>query len=328
MALFRCNKCGHVREVGNDFIGKSVKCPKCNETAPIYNTITFIKALIKKYIIQGNQLKELQLDNEQKLDIQVVKSTPPEDIDIYNTTALAQYSQYSPIEKWFEKNQIQIEINQGANDTTGFFDEIALLIGNNFKTLKFASDHIKYIQNKGYTNVKLDLSKKNKNEIQQIKSFCKEMYDYSFVARYHFQHKDNVIYLTLQTAPKIRNFFNGKWMEWFTFMKVLEFFRDKNMNTSCIRSLGIKHQDGVMNELDIFFLTQNNIPVCIECKSGEFRADIDKYLKLKKKLKLGKNQFIICVFGLSSEQTKGMTSMYDLTFTNETNLINHIEKIT
>ena len=218
--------------------------------------------------------------------------------------------------------------NQDANDTTGFFDEIALLIGNNFKTLKFASDHIKYIQNKGYTNVKLDLSKKSKNEIKQIKAFCKEMHDYSFVAKYNYQKNNNAIHLTLQTAPRIRNFFNGKWMEWFTFMKLLEFFRDKNLNTSCARSLKVSFQNGISNELDIFFLTQNNIPVCIECKSGEFRGDIDKYLKLRKKLQLGKSQFIVCAFGLSQEQTQGMSSMYDITFTNENNLIKHIEKIT
>jgi len=33
MALFRCNKCGHIREVGNDYVGKSVKCPKCDADA-------------------------------------------------------------------------------------------------------------------------------------------------------------------------------------------------------------------------------------------------------------------------------------------------------
>ena len=40
-----------------------------------------------------------------------------------------------------------------------------------------------------------------------------------------------------------------------------------------------------------------------------------------------KNQFIICVFGLSQEQAKGMTSMYDLTFVNETSLIQHIQTV-
>jgi len=76
-----------------------------------------------------------------------------------------------------------------------------------------------------------------------------------------------------------------------------------------------------------FFLINENIPVCIECKSGEFRGDIDKYLKLRKKLKIPKEQFILCAFGLSQKQTQGLTTMYDLTFTNETNFINHIQEI-
>ncbi|MCD4743745.1 MAG: DUF1887 family protein [Desulfobacteraceae bacterium] len=193
--------------------------------------------------------------------------------------------------------------------------------------LKFVSDQIKYIQNKGYTNVKLDLSKKNQKEINQITSFCKEMHDYSFVAKYFYQKKDKIIRLTLQTAPKIRAFFNGIWMEWFTFIKLLEFFQDKKIDASCMRSIQVSFPNGVSNELDIFFLTKKNTPVCIECKSGEFRQDIDKYLKLLKQLNIQKDQFILCIFGLSKEQTQGLTSMYDLTFTNEINLMSHIEKI-
>jgi hypothetical protein len=154
------------------------------------------------------------------------------------------------------------------------------------------------------------------------------LYDYSFVAKYFYEKKDKVIRLKLQKAPKIRDFFNGVWMEWFTLMALLEYFRDKKIDVSCLRSLEVSFQNGTSNELDIFFLTKNNIPVCIECKSGEFRQDIDKYLKLRKQLKINKNQFVICVFGLSQEQTQGMTSMYDLTFANENNLIEHIEKIT
>ena len=51
----------------------------------------------------------------------------------------------------------------------------------------------------------------------------------------------------------------------------------------------------------------------------------NKYLKLKKRLNIYKDNFIVCIFGLTEEQTIGMTSMYDITFTNEANLITHIE---
>ena len=325
MALFRCNKCGHIREVGNDYIGKTVNCPKCDQITPIYDTIAFVRALILKHNTLNIKLQKLR--KKYVKENGVVESEPIEIIDIYNTKVLMQADKYEPIIRWFGRRNIQVQVNLESIDTTGFFDEIALSIGDNFNVLRFVSDQIKYIQNKGYTNVKLDVSRKTKDEIKQITSFCKEMYDYSFVAKYYYQKKDKVIRLTLQTAPKIRDFFNGIWMEWFTLMKLLEFFRDKKIIASCMRSLNITFPNGISNELDIFFLTKSNVPVCIECKSGEFRQDIDKYLKLRKQLNIEKNQFIICVFGLSKEQTLGMTSMYDLTFTNEANLIDHIEKI-
>jgi len=108
-------------------------------------------------------------------------------------------------------------------------------------------------------------------------------------------------------------------------MKLLEFFRDKKMAAACLRSLRITFPNEVSNELDIFFLTKDNVPICIECKSGEFRHDIDKYLKLRKQINLDKRQFLLCVFGLSQEQTQGMTSMYDITFVNENNFIHHVD---
>jgi phage FluMu protein Com len=318
-----------MREAGCEYIGKSVKCPQCKEITRIYDTKIFVEALLKKYIIQNKELKELQqkISKEGNADIQIIENNYIEEIDIHNTKVLTQADQYEPIVQWFEKRKIHIQINQEAIDTTGFFDEVALTLGSNFNVLKFVSNQIKYIQNKGYTNVKLELSKKNPDEIKQITSFCKEMHDYAFIAKYYYQKKDKIIRLTLQTAPKIKNFFNGIWMEWFTLMKLLKFFGDKRINPSCMRGLNISFPNSTSNELDIFFLTKDNIPVYIECKSGEFRQDIDKYLKLRNQLNIDKSQFVICVFGLSKEQANGMTSMYDLTFVNETNLIDHIEKI-
>jgi phage FluMu protein Com len=329
MAIFRCKKCGHLREVGNDFIGKSVKCPKCTTVVPIYNTVPFITALIQQNISQQNELKELRqrVTDEDELEIQIIDDDSFDEIDIHNTKILTQSVKYEPIIQWFKRKNIKTEIDQDAIDTTGFFDEIALSMGGNYGVLKFVCNQIKYIQNKGYKNVKLDLARKSQEEIKQIKAFCKELYDYSFVARYHYQKKDQTIRLTLQTVPKIRSFFNGTWMEWFILMKLLIFFQEKKINNSCTRGLNISFPNGATNELDIFFLTEKNIPVCIECKAGEFRRDIDKYLKLRKQLKLDKNQFVLCIFGLSQEQTQGMSSMYDLTFTNEANLINHIGNI-
>jgi len=110
-------------------------------------------------------------------------------------------------------------------------------------------------------------------------------------------------------------------------MELLEFFYEKKLNPACARSIDISFSEGTSNELDIFFLTEDGIPICIECKTGEFRHDIDKYSSLRKKLKMEKGQFVICVFGLSQEQAQGMSSMYELTFVNENTLINHMRTV-
>ena len=328
MAIFRCNKCGHVREVGSDYIGKSVKCPKCDNSATIHDTVSFLNALITKHIIQMKELRKLrkELTNDNS-DQETAENFSFEDIDIHNTNIFTQNNSFAPIIDWFEKRNIKVQVNPYAVDTTGFFDEIALLLGNNFSVLSFVSNQVKYIQNKGYTNVKIELSKKKQKEIQQITSFCKVLHDYSFVAKYHYQKKDKIIRLTLQTAPKIRDFFNGIWMEWFALMKLLEFFRDKRMNPACTRNLNISFSGSNSNELDLFLLTEKGVPICVECKTGEFRHDIDKYLSLRKQLNIEKTQFVICVFGLSQEQAQGMSSMYELTFVNENDLIQHIQTV-
>jgi hypothetical protein len=74
-------------------------------------------------------------------------------------------------------------------------------------------------------------------------------------------------------------------------------------------------------------LIDGNLPICIECKTGEFRQNIDKYLTLRKRLGINGKHFIMCVTGLSEEHAKGLTTMYDLTFTSERELASQLARI-
>lgn len=329
MALFRCNKCGHLREVVSDYIGKSVKCPKCKETASVYDTVGFIKNVIEKYREKSKELHDLKLQfaaNELS-EFEIYEEPSLENIDIYNTSALAQSDQHEAIIQWFKNNQIQADINPKAIDTTGFFDEVALDLGSNYNCLKDVHEQIKWVQRKGYTNVKVSLSSKSQKEVREITRFCQQLYEYAFVAKYYYQKQDKIIRLTLQTAPTIVNFFNGEWMEWYVFMRLLEFSKDKQLQVSFSRNLVVKFPNEDSHEFDVFLLLDNKFPICIECKSGEFRQHIDKYCKLRKRMKVDKEQFFLCAVGLSQEQAQGLTSMYDVTFVNETNFLDHVENL-
>lgn len=329
MAIFRCNKCGHLREVTNDYIGKPVKCPRCSQVTPIYDTVVYVEKLLEKFLAQRKELKLLQ---RECITIDEVYNTDePQaslgEIDLFNTTALTEHHQFVPIIDWFKKKKIQIGVDPKQLDTTGFYDEIAVALGSNYDTLKEVSEKIKRIQKKGYVNLNLPLSKKSQKEVREVVEFCQNLYEYSFVAKYFYQKDEKIIRLTLQTIPTIINFFNGIWFEWFVFIKTTEYLRDKKCSFACSRNITVTFTNEDLHELDVVFLMNNRSPICIECKTGEFRQDIDKYSNLRKRLNVEKSHFLLCVVGLSQEHAQGLSSMYDLTFVNEKNFLDHIGKL-
>lgn len=329
MAVFRCNECAYLQEVPAKHIGKAAKCPHCQQEGTIYDTVSFIEKILEKYSIQEKRLREIQEQlqpNKQKNSAGAAKKSL-EEIDIYHTDALKSDEQYGPVLKWFEQQQIAVEFDPKSVDTTGFFDEIAVALGTNYDTLKEVVDQIKYVQKKGYLDVKLNLGKKSQEQIKQITAFCRNLLNYSFVAKYFYQKENRIIRLKLQTIPAIVNFFNGEWMEWLIFMRLLEFLQKTKLPFSCLRSASITFPNKDVHEIDIFFLINNSIPVCIECKSGQFQQYIDKYLTLRKRMHLNKENFLLCIIDLSQKQCEGLTGMHELTFVNESNFVAHLETV-
>ena len=329
MAILRCNNCNYLREVPNEHAGKTVKCPVCEQLAPIHDSVAFIKKVIEKYNILLAKYRELEQLAPLKDSTSVVVSATSsnEEIDLHNTTAMRNSTQFKPIIDWFETKQIQVDVNLQALDTQGFYDEIAVDLGNNFDVLQNILEKIKKTQRSNYTTVNLNISKQSQKEIKLITGFCKDLYDYSFVAKYFYNKNDKRIHLNLQTAPAIINFFNGEWLEWYVFMKLVKVFYEKKDLFSCLRSFTINFPNEDKHEIDIFFLINSRIPLFIECKSGEFRSMIEKYNRLRKRLNIDKSNFLVLVLGISEEQTNGLTNMYDVTFVNEKNFISHISQL-
>ena len=96
---------------------------------------------------------------------------------------------------------------------------------------------------------------------------------------------------------------------------------------SCTRNLSVIFPNEDLHELDVFFLVDGATPICIECKTGEFRQEIDKYLRLKKRLGIDRSQFILCCSGLSDEQAAGLSGMYELSFVSPAGLVAHLSKL-
>ena len=110
-------------------------------------------------------------------------------------------------------------------------------------------------------------------------------------------------------------------------MKILNSFREQEIPVACLRGFHVNFPNGDKHELDGFFLVGNGIPLCIECKSGEFRQDIKKFSQVRKKLNLDRTGYLVCAIGLSDAQINGFNSMYDVTFANEANFLQHVRRL-
>jgi hypothetical protein len=323
MAILRCNKCGHLEELPREATGTTLPCPRCQATGQAHDTVYFVsKALEKLFALQ---VEAVRLRASGVTGGPVTRGASAiavaDDFDLHNSAALSTELQHGPVRDWFQRRHIRVRTNPRAVDTTGYFDEVAVAIGRDYGVLKEVVDRIRFAQLKGFAQATIHLERKTPEQVQLITSFCRRLFDYSFVAKcLHPNDEKPRLRLILQTAPAIREFFNGDWLEWLVLMTLLESARDHGLRYSCARNLVITLQNDESFELDVFFLVDGARPLCIECKSGEFRQDIDRCLTLRKRLGIGRDDFIVCAAGLEAGQAAGLTSTYDLTFCNEQDL--------
>jgi len=329
MTILRCNKCGHLEELPREALGTTVPCPRCDTPTAIHDTVLFIGKVLEKFFAMQAELTRLRsapISGAGPAPSSVPTSAP-ETFDLHNSAALATDLQHGPIQEWFQRRHIQVRTNPKAVDTTGFFDEVAVAIGKDHDVLKEVMERIRFAQRKGFASSTIQLGKKTSEEARLIVDFCRQLYDYAFVAKCFHLKQENLVRLILQSAPAIRTFFDGDWLEWYVFMTLLELARRRKRRYSCARNLVITLQNGETYELDVFFLLDGDRAVCIECKSGEFRQDIDRCLTLRKRLGMSRENFIMCALGLSPEQAVGLSSMYELTFANTRDLPARLEKL-
>ena len=68
--------------------------------------------------------------------------------------------------------------------------------------------------------------------------------------------------------------------------------------------------------VDVVWLSKGKTPVILECKSVTFRRDIEKYIRLRKRLNASASHFIILATDIEDMDSVAMSSMYELTFLN------------
>lgn len=329
MPVYRCNQCGHVSE--SPVAGTQVPCAACQTPCSVFDTAFYVRKLIERYAAAVREIKVLKTEEQPNNDGEPATATEEASLnqgaDNASNKDLATAAQHAPIEQWLKTRQIEAQFDHSNVDTSGYFDEAAQQLGRRYDLFGELIQRVAYAYRKSHTGLNIDLTGMAQKEVQELTTLCRQLYSHTLFSRYHYQKVEKVVRLTLQSAPKVRQFFEGAWLEWYALLELLEVLQQRKLAFSCGRSVKVLFPNEDMHELDVVALPAGQSPICIECKSGEFRRDIDKYQRLRKRLGIERSRFVICSTDITDEQASSLTAMYDLTFVSLQSLPRHLASI-
>jgi hypothetical protein len=330
MPIYRCSACGFVGEE-TAAPGEKRPCARCGTASTLFDTPFYVQKLTERYVATRRELEALKLaaanPEEESSPGEAAQSASRALLadDLHNTDLLATESQHRPLRDWFGARHIGATFVLDAVDTTGYFDEAAREIGEHHGILAELVERVRFAYRKEFSWINVDLSTCDPAVRDGVLAFSRQLYSHTLFSRYTYKKQTQQLGLGIQPAVVVREFFLGAWLEWFALATLLQVCVDKRRDFSCARNVTLALPNAEKRELDVVVLVGNRTPVIIECKTGEFRSEIDKYAKLRQRLGLDRSQFIICNPELPDDQLAGLGSMYDLTFVNLGSLRAHLE---
>ncbi len=308
-------------------VGQKQPCARCGHACTVYGTVFFVEKLVERYTAAMRELQVLRSAGDDAPEDQE-EAPASATVEASSSGSLATAEQHQPLKDWFSARKISAEFDLQQVDTAGYFDDAARMLGDGLGLFGELIDRVSFAYRKGHSSVFLELGRLAQVDAKAITQLCRELYSHTFFSRYYYQKPEKTVRVTLQTAPAIRRFFEGGWFEWYVLLQTLDALKAANVNQfSCARGVKVTFPNEDLHELDVMVLPAGGSPICVECKSGEFRRDIEKYLRLRKRLGLNRQNFIICAADLTDEQATGLSAMYELTFLNLRLLPAHLKSL-
>ena len=330
MPLYRCNGCGYVAEEALTPPGKSMPCARCAKPVTVFGTVFYVEKLLERYTTIWRELQALRAADdaaggEEPTAAPASNSAP----EVRNAMNLATVEQHAPLRQWFAARQIEVSFNPDNVNTAGYFDDAAQLLGQGHALYGELIDRVCWSYRKAHTSLNLELARLAQKDAQAINQLCRNFYGHTFFSRYHYQKQEKVVRLSLQPAPAVRRFFEGEWLEWYALTELLAAFQlhAPRLSPSVARSAKVVFANEDLQELDVVGLLPGQSPITIECKTGEFRRDIDKLLRLRKRLGVARERFIVCAIDLDDSQAASLNAMYEMSFVTLQGLRPHLARL-
>lgn len=192
------------------------------------------------------------------------------------------------------------------------FMKLSNYLGNRY-------EHIREL----YTVIKPSLSNGNsffynmQNKPQEVVTYCTQfcslLYKNAFLANYSYKKTSRIITGAPQRVGRVINFFTGGWLENYILNMVLSELHSKGIDDfSFVQNCQLELPNGDNFEVDLLFIIKD-VPVWIECKTGDYQRYISKYSEFRKRMGTSKENSLLIISDLQAGLSKNLSSTFDLT---------------
>ena len=260
------------------------------------------------------QTKQSPVSENNSLEAGLTITPPLEIISEQNSNSVTE------VIAWLNARHFHVESYRQIQEVDAIFNELAIFMGERYSSIKPFYKQIKYHLQFG-TRVRLNLSEKSKEQINNCIHFGKLLKNSSFLSEYHYSSSHKVIFATPQRMGNMINFFNGGWFERFVYQQVCDLLSSHRLQYQCLinpRGVFANTDDF---ELDLLFLVESQ-PLWIECKSGdEYNSYLLKYSSHRQKLGVPVSLAFLVILDLADSQARNYTNIWNITVVNQNRLI-------
>ncbi|MEY2873164.1 MAG: hypothetical protein RLZZ373_535 [Pseudomonadota bacterium] len=321
MALYRCNRCGHLSEPADDQIGATAACPACGTGNQVYPTVAFMRTMLDRYFATRRELSEAKAEIE-RLRLHAGETPPaepfqnghtlPTDFDTRNTDHFCSRVQVAPVLDWFRQVGVAVDLDPRSLETSGHYDEVSATIGAHYLQLHEIVERIRTAQKQDYSFINIDLGKRTPTEVKTLNGFCQTLSQSGFLSKFLHQDGDQVVRLSLQKADAVRRFFDGGWLSWYSFMLGLRHHVSAGVDFSVARDVSLSWPKDEGHSLDLVFLVGNGPPLCVQCRTGEVIPYIDRLLHVRDRLGIAPENYLLCASDLTELQAEELSRRHGL----------------
>ena len=330
MALYRCNRCGHLSEPADDQIGATSACPACGTDNQVYPTVAFMRTMLDRYFATRRELSEAKVEIERLRrqagvvptgDAVPTGSNLPMDFDTRNTDHFCSRVQMAPLLDWFRQAGVSADLDPRSLETSGQFDEVSANIGTHHAQLHEIVERIRAAQKQDYSFINIDIGKRTQAEVKTLNDFCRALSESGFLSKYLYQEGDQVVRLSLQKAESVRRFFDGGWLGWFSFMLGLRHLVSARVEFSVARDVSLSWPKDEGHSLDMVFLVGQGPPLCVQCRTGELAPPhIDRLVHVRERLGIAPERYLLCASDLTQAQADELSRRHGLSIASPSTL--------